>query len=651
MTAKMLSHQVRQPKPLYASKGGAVDINPNYEQNLAKHQIKSASGNNGDFAPGAPLHRETGGEVDRINMHYKDVTKRVPELTHAAQALEAGELTPEEYQEKIDSHKPVKPFSKVPRLATHEEMHDALHSDKKSKLYAARSLKKDHPVGIRLDIPSYTEKGVWTPTIHEQKPGGSFLAGKPIGYDSYAHIKNAEFGVHQDAATNYATGRKNKSTFAVMKGNWQGTSPEEAHALAKKYLNHPDWRQVGMDPERHSYFYDRHTQEPITHAEEAIQIGPLVLAKKPIYGNRKDFKYEKGGGVPINPNYEQNLAKNMEGAHLGAPIHRETGGEVEKHVEDFLWSANHQQNHLNSFLDEGEHDLPHLHSVDDVMSADPTVKQWAFGSLEPHLLEKETPTLHSIVKKHGLTASPMDRKGHYWHVEDPQTLTGTTIRWMKDHQQQRGGGFNPHSGERSGDSDIDVHYDPDGILNVHSSEMHPKFSNIANDLHAHYHGKNVMDVLKVPHKAIGGEVGSTVDENGVPDFTPPKLRGTQIMKEPGGHWLSGSVEDALKPLRKEVGLVSPEEILSNPIKAPNDIVQRAHRTKAVNDFVGKQLTRYVKNDMGTEGDPVRALAELTMISVVAPVLKHSSKNRMWWWPVCNKKAPRKPYNECRECLD
>ena len=67
-----------------------------------------------------------------------------------------------------------------------------------------------------------------------------------------------------------------------------------------------------------------------------------------------------------------------------------------------------------------------------------------------------------------------------------------------------------------------------------------------------------------------------------------RLAGPQIMKEPGGQWLSGSVEDAL-----------PKRIMAS----------QSPRVSAVNDFVSKQLTRYIKNDMGTEGDPIRALAE------------------------------------------
>jgi hypothetical protein len=162
---------------------------------------------------------------------------------------------------------------------------------------------------------------------------------------------------------------------------------------------------------------------------------------------------------------------------------------------------------------------------------------------------------------------------------------------------------------------VHPHLEKAGFPEVHNPNFSLAVENSARHMSGHplvdYVHKNTggeVDVKRIG-KAIGGKVGSTLDENGVPDFTPLKLRGTQITKEPGGQWLGGSVEEALSPLRKEVGLVAPEEILSVPDEVPHDIVQRAHRAKAVNDFVGKQLTRYVKNDMGTEGDPIRALAE------------------------------------------
>ena len=56
-------------------------------------------------------------------------------------------------------------------------------------------------------------------------------------------------------------------------------------------MNDPTVVQVGFDPERHSYFYDRMTTQPVVSADIVVQIGPLLLAKNPQFGAKKDFKY------------------------------------------------------------------------------------------------------------------------------------------------------------------------------------------------------------------------------------------------------------------------------------------------------------------------------------------------------------------------
>ena len=65
--------------------------------------------------------------------------------------------------------------------------------------------------------------------------------------------------------------------------------------MAQEALNDPAWTQVGYNPDRHSYFFDRATGEPVISGEEAIQIGPLVLVKKAVPGSRDKFKYVSGG--------------------------------------------------------------------------------------------------------------------------------------------------------------------------------------------------------------------------------------------------------------------------------------------------------------------------------------------------------------------
>jgi len=74
-----------------------------------------------------------------------------------------------------------------------------------------------------------------------------------------------------------------------------------------------------------------------------------------------------------------------------------------------------------------------------------------------------------------------------------------------------------------------------------------------------------------------------------------------IIKPKGGNWLNGVVENQLANLK------TPQPTRAwNPDEAQSPI----------NTWIDKQLTRYVKNDLGTEGDPLRALAEEQGISLV-----------------------------------
>ena len=276
-----------------------------------------------DYNKGGAVHMAGGSLVkkagkaatNRIDMHFKDVTKRTPELQEAANRLISGELSAAEYDALVNQHKPVTPYATVPTPATREEATGALTSDKR-ELYGvpSQTLEQGHPVGLRLDIPSYSNHGVWVPTVHEQEAG--FGAGKSIGHESVASVLNPQFGMSEKAALAIAGG-KPKGTIATIKGDWNKLSEQEAVERAREYLKNPEWRQVGMDPERHSYFYDRATMQPVTSADEAIQVGPLVLVKNPVYGKKEDFKFAAGGMVDSVPEEAiKNMVKDPQAARL-----------------------------------------------------------------------------------------------------------------------------------------------------------------------------------------------------------------------------------------------------------------------------------------------------------------------------------------------
>lgn len=128
---------------------------------------------------------------------------------------------------------------------------------------------------------------------------------------------------------------------------------------------------------------------------------------------------------------------------------------------------------------------------------------------------------------------------------------------------------------------------------------------------------------ETPEGGLAQDIGTALGGAGIHKFTKPTARaidlavkyapkmvenamipatlGKQagVIKAPGGNWLSGSVEDALKGLKIQGPI---------PRVAPGRF-ERPAPDNAMNNWIDKQLTKYVKNDMATERDPVRALAE------------------------------------------
>lgn len=92
-----------------------------------------------------------------------------------------------------------------------------------------------------------------------------------------------------------------------------------------------------------------------------------------------------------------------------------------------------------------------------------------------------------------------------------------------------------------------------------------------------------------------------------------------VIKPKGGNWLSGSVEGSLSGLKRDTGfhpgfdqdvVVLPDGSRVNNVTG--EVLPPAQAVTpdtALNNWIDKQLTRYVKNEMATPEDPLRALAE------------------------------------------
>jgi hypothetical protein len=231
---------------------------------------------------------------------YKEEMMPRPEVVEAAlpifRKLKAGErITLEESRNLasvVDRVNPVRPYKEVPPPASEADMRRALNEGQLPKINKARDVETGTFVKLRLDIPAYREKGVWVPTIHgsTEKTRG-FRGGATISHQSTSVVTNARFGVigydnptGQALAAGIAAKEESKIPVATILGEYVNLSEDQAVARAEAVINDPSFIQVGMDPKRRGYFYNRETMQEVLSADEVIQVGPLVLAKNPVYG-------------------------------------------------------------------------------------------------------------------------------------------------------------------------------------------------------------------------------------------------------------------------------------------------------------------------------------------------------------------------------
>jgi hypothetical protein len=221
----------------------------------------------------------------------KVVTKnRSPELTAAAQQLSRGEITKEEYEAAVQRFSPVSVYAEPPKPASNAQVVEALDANKKKD--ANVNIESGTKVGLRLDIPAWENKKTWVVAIHEGKPKiTSPKADKILSYRSVAALENVVFGIGNQTKTLAIAAGEFKDKLQTMEGEYVNINPDEAYRRAQEFIKDPAYIQVGFNPLRHAYFYDRRTMLPVVKADEVLQIGNLILAKNATYGTKEDFLF------------------------------------------------------------------------------------------------------------------------------------------------------------------------------------------------------------------------------------------------------------------------------------------------------------------------------------------------------------------------
>ena len=193
-----------------------------------------------------------------------------------------------EYKAIVKSY----PQPTIESLLSREQILSALKSDgaKRAQAYFDRQDSGQTIVGevidVRIDIPAYNKtlkeqgEGQYVVTFHGTADGKTAV----IGHDSFVHLTGfgesgkVEFVEGKDPkkiniATGVKGGRGNKSSFARARGAVASTTviPDVTGA---------EWTQVGFDPERHSYFYNRaNPAMRVTSGTEALSIGNTVFVR------------------------------------------------------------------------------------------------------------------------------------------------------------------------------------------------------------------------------------------------------------------------------------------------------------------------------------------------------------------------------------
>jgi hypothetical protein len=306
-------------------------------------------------------------ENSRIGMPHEQILKRVPELTESAKKMmdmlydngmlvrgTKGNLVEgvsnkdvedfarsnpefrklaEAHDALVEKYKPVEPYQSLPTPATEAEMQGALKD--KQAVYINRPVPDGYKVKLRLDIPAYKRFGTWVVTAHEGNTKKNSIFGvdtaTPLAYYGHAVADNPKFSIEEANALKIADTTRDKYPLATVDGEYVNMSAKEAKRLADEAMTDPDWVQVGMDPERHSYFYDRKTMQPIKSGSRVIQIGSILMVKDPVYGKKSEYVYSVAKKDKLlAPNGKPSNLNEVQHKQVRSPAFKEWFGDWEK---------------------------------------------------------------------------------------------------------------------------------------------------------------------------------------------------------------------------------------------------------------------------------------------------------------------------------
>jgi len=180
----------------------------------------------------------------------------------------------------------VKVPNTVADLPSEAEVINALDERQKVQRIEKQSIPINSQVTLRQDVPSWTRNKVGVVTIQTKN-------GK--AYSQAARILNPDFVVNEKASLKIAMGESKKPHIAIL-GTW--SSDQSMPSNLEK------WTQVGYNPDRHSFYYDRATMIEVVGGSEAYQVGNTVFVKDAQYINDPVLYDAQGNIVPLSQRFQ-----------------------------------------------------------------------------------------------------------------------------------------------------------------------------------------------------------------------------------------------------------------------------------------------------------------------------------------------------------
>ena len=226
---------------------------------------------------------------------------RNPYVVAAGRLFQQGKMSREDFNAYADKYTPIAEVSMdVLEPPTPLQKIVDFFRDPVKAARVKKSIPDGKKVGLRMDVPALNA-GLPVVSIHTGKANDDPKTGLPyasagnvIKYASTGHIKNVTFAPRsQEKSLNMGINPV-KEPLQTAEGEWVNTSPEETLKKVKELSKDSAWTQVGFDPSRRGYFYDRSSGEPVSSASELYQIGRFLLAKDVKYASKDEFLYSIG---------------------------------------------------------------------------------------------------------------------------------------------------------------------------------------------------------------------------------------------------------------------------------------------------------------------------------------------------------------------